>query len=525
MRYQMKLFATFNLQQTRFVLSMPTPSSTLSNRLHVSLVIVTGLVYAGLLTAPLSAEQESRVADAAQQNDPAKIELLLAQNCDVNAAQVDGMTALHWTVHYDDLESTHRLIAAGADTNATNRYGVMPLALACANGNAKLVELLLQSNADPNAKLRGGQTMLMTAARTGKPRPVEMLLDAGVDVDAQESRKQTAMMWAAAEGHNEVVKLLIAANADFETALKTGFTPFFFGIREGRIAVTKTFLAQGIDVNEPMKVKSGNGRNPTPGMAPLSLAIENGHFELAVFLLESGADPNDQRTGLAPLHRMIWVRKPDRGDNLDGTPPPIGSGSIDSLTMVRELVGHGADVNLRLDRSPKRFGKLNKRGATPFLMACKSADIPLLNLLLDLGADPTITNVDHSTPLMVAAGIATNAAGEEAGSETEAIEAIRILLDLGADIDAVDKKGETAMHGAAYKNFPDVARFLHARGAKIEVWNRANSRGWTPLAIASGYRPGNFKPSAATIKAIREIMLENGVDPPDDPRPKRRPKK
>jgi ankyrin repeat protein len=222
---------------------------------------------------------------------------------------------------------------------------------------------------------------------------------------------------------------------------------------------------------------------------------------------------------------MIWVRKPDRGDSLDGRPPPIGSGNVDSLTFVRKLVEYGADVNLQLERSPKRYSRLNKKGATAFLMACKSADIPLLKLLLELKADSTLTNADGATPLMVAAGIATQTAGEEAGSELEAIEAIGMLLELGADINAVDKKKETAMHGSAYKNFPEVARYLDAHGAKIEIWNRPNSRGWTPLAIASGYRPGNFKPSASTIDAIREIMIRNGVEPPADPRPKGNPKK
>lgn len=470
------------------------------------------------------ADQDSALADAAERGDSAQIQVLLGIH-DVNAAQVDGMTALHWSVHHDDLEATRRLVAAGANPNATNRYGVMPLSLACTNGNSEIVRLLLKSKADPKAKLRGGETLLMTAARTGKPQSVQLLIDAGADVNAMESKKQNAIMWAAAEGHNEVVKLLIDAGADYKASLKSGFTPFFFAIREGHVEVTQTLLRLGIDINEPMQTEGGNGRAPKPGTSPLSLAIENGHFELAVLLLEAGADPNDQRSGFAPLHRMVWIRKPDRGDGLDGTPPPIGSGNLNSLQFIRKLVAHGANVNLQLKRSPKKFGKLNKRGATAFLMACKTADIPFLKLLLELDADPTITNVDRSTPLMVAAGISTQAAGEEAGLESEAIEAIRILLAQGADIDAVDKKGETAMHGAAYKNFPEVARFLYARGAKIEVWNKPNSRGWTPLAIASGYRPGNFKPSAATIEAVREIMVDAGITPPDDPRPPGKPKK
>lgn len=498
---------------------MSTQRKTSPTILVLTFLIVTCRVGSGF------SQQTTRLADAVEQKDVVQIRLMLGQNCNVNETQPDGTTALHWAVHHDDIGTTRQLVAAGADVDATNRYGVMPLSLACTNGNSEIVKLLLDSGADAKAKLPGGETLLMTSARTGKPEPVQMLLDAGVDVNAKESKKQTAIMWAATEGHDETVKILIGAGADYKTPLKSGFTPFFFAVRQGHIEVVKLFLAHGIDVNDTMPVDARRGRGPTPGMSPLSLAVENGHFELAVFLLESGAYPNDQRTGLAPLHRMVWVRKPDRGDGLDGSPPPIGSGNMDSLQFVRELVQHGADVNLRLKRSPARYGKLNKKRATPFLMACKSADLSLMKLLLELKADPTIPNVDQSTPLMIAAGVATFAPGEEAGTEPEAIEAVRLLLELGLDINAVDKNGETAMHGAAYKGFPDVARFLDSQGADIKIWNQKNRKGWTPLLIASGYRPGNFRPLAPSIAAIREIMLKRGVTPPDDPKPDGKPKK
>jgi ankyrin repeat protein len=158
--------------------------------------------------------------------------------------------------------------------------------------------------------------------------------------------------------------------------------------------------------------------------------------------------------------------------------------------------------------------RLKELGATPFLLAALTADAELMKTLADLGADPFIPNVDHSTPLIVAAGLATRSPGEDAGTESEVLEAVQAALDLGADVNAVDINGETAMHGAAYKNLPKVVKFLAAKGAKIDIWNRPDKFGWTPLAIAVGYRFGNFKPSPETEAMVREVMLAAGVTPP-----------
>jgi ankyrin repeat protein len=242
--------------------------------------------------------------------------------------------------------------------------------------------------------------------------------------------------------------------------------------------------------------------------------VENGHFELAVELLKAGADPNDQRSGFTPLHRLTWVRKPNRGDDPDGQPPPAGSGNVTSLQFARLLVGHGASVNARLEKGASGQGKLNLTGATPFLMASKTADLPYLKLLVELGADPLLPNKDGCTPLMAAAGIGTLAPDEEAGTEPEALAAVEYLLDLGADVNTVDKNGETAVHGAAYKSLPKMVQLLADKGARIDVWNHKNVYGWTPLLIAEGFRPGNFKPSAETIDAIHRVMLAAGVTPP-----------
>lgn len=437
---------------------------------------------------------------------------------DANVAEPDGMTALHRAAYQDDFEKAARLVEANADVNATNRYGVTPLSLACQNGNAAIVDLLLDRGADPNTALRGGETALMTAARTGKPGPVKALLKRGAAVNAKERRGQTALMWAAADGHAEVVDLLIEAGADtYVTLPDSGFTAFYFAVREGRAEVVHALLKAGADVNATMEPRRPHGKGPRKGTSALLLAVENGHFEMAVDLIKAGADPNDQRSGYTPLHVMTWVRKPPRGED-EGAPPPAGSGSLSSLQFIRKLVQHGADVNARLKSGKSGPGSWAKQGATPFFMAAATADAAYMRLLVELGADPSITNADNCTPLMVACGIGvgTAAANETAGEESEILEVAQLLLDLGADINAVDANGETAMHAAAYKNLPKVVQFLADKGAKIEVWNRPNKWSWTPLRIAEGYRPGNFKPSADTVAAIHRVFFAAGLTPAAD---------
>jgi ankyrin repeat protein len=364
----------------------------------------------------------------------------------------------------------------------------------------------------------------MTAARTGRIGPVKALIEAGAKIEARDHKGQTALMWAAAEGHAAVVELLIQHGADVKARLKSGFTPFLFAAREGKIDVVRVLLKAGVDANEAIETDKGGGRFAVNGTSALLLAVENGHFECAIELVQAGADPNDQRSGYTPLHTLTWVRKPNRGDGDDGQPPPDGSGNLTSLQFVRELVKRGADVNTRLKNGPSGRGKLNLTGATPFLMASKTADLPYMKLLVELGADPTITNKDGTTPLMAAAGIGTLAPTEEAGTEAECLAAVEYLLSLGADVNTVDKNGETAMHGAAYKSLPKMVQLLHDRNARIDVWNRKNKYNWTPLLIAEGFRPGNFKPSAETIAAIHAVMRANGVTPPPPtPRPETNP--
>jgi len=172
-------------------------------------------------------------------------------------------------------------------------------------------------------------------------------------------------------------------------------------------------------------------------------------------------------------------------------------------------------VNARMTKRANLSNtRLNEIGATPFLLAALTADAELMRTLAALGADPMVPTVDYSTPLMAAAGLATRSPGEDAGTESDVLEALQVALDFGADVNAVDKNGETAMHAAAYKNLPKVVKFLAAKGAKIDIWNRPNRFGWTPLAIAVGYRFGNFKPSPETEAMVREVMIAAGVTPP-----------
>lgn len=463
-------------------------------------------LFALLAAASVSAAdlRPAPLADAVEQQAAERVEQLLAAGTDVQSAQADGMTALHWAVYHDELDLVRKLLAAGAAVDARTRYGVQPLSIACQNGQARIVELLLDSGADPNTALPGGEAALLTASRTGNPDVVRLLLQRGADVHAREHKGQTALMWAAAEGHTEVVDALLSAGAEFRRPLDSGFTPLFFAVREGRTGTALRLLQAGLDVNEPLAPLVEGKPNGAKGSTALLLAVENGHFETARALLEAGADPNGKPAGYTALHALTWVRKPIRGD---GDPPPIGSGQRTSLDCVRDLVEHGADLNARLERGDAGRGRFKTTGSTPFVLAARASDVVYLKLLLELGADPTLTNADQCPPLLAAAGVGALSDGDEsAGTEAEAVATVRWLLDLGADINAVDENGETALHGAAYQSWPRVVELLAERGANPAVWDRKNKWGWTPLMIAQGHRPGNFRPAPETMAAIERAL-------------------
>jgi uncharacterized protein len=432
-----------------------------------------------------------------------------------SAGRTDGTTPLHEAAHVDDIQTMTRLIAAGADVKAANRYGVTPLWLACLNGSAAAIELLLNAGADANAVLPGGETVLMTAARTGKLDAVNALLRHGAAVDAKEDwRGQTALMWAAAEGHAAVIEALLARGADVHARSNGGFTALLFAAREGQIAATKALAAAGANLNDsipsstPIDEPAPEETTPGPPEAGLNvflLAAANAHFELAAWLLDQGVDANTAPRGWTALHQISWVRKMGIAGSNDPAPP--GSGNLTSLEFARKLVAKGADVNARATKRPQMgLTTLNSIGATPFLLAARTADFELMRLLVELGADPKLPNADNTTPLMVAAGVGTQNPGEDPGTEPEVLEAVKVALELGNDLNAVDNNGDTAMHGAALKHAPSVVRYLAERGARMDVWNRPDKSGWTPLKIAEGVQRGmNIISSPATAAAIREV--------------------
>lgn len=469
------------------------------------------LLFAILLfaVAPVSFGTEASLANAIEKRDWIAAEKLLSDPEQVKLSQPDGMTALHWAVFHKRIELVQLLLSSGAAVDGLTHYDVSPLSIGCLQGDVACVKLLASAGADINRVLPGGETVLMTAARNGNAEVLEVLLKHGAAVDATERKGQTALMWAAAEGNADSVQVLIDAGAELKRELKSGFSAMMFAAREGRIDVVRRLLDAGIDVNAVMSQDKSQGRGPRAGTSALMLAVESGHFELALYLVERGADPNDQRSDFTPLHALSWVRKPASGDGIDGDPSPRGSGNVPSLEFVRKMVQAGANVNAQLLRGSAGKAKLNMKGATPFLLACKTADLPLLRVFLELGADPKLVNVDNCTSILAASGIGTVSVGEEPGTESEVIDTIEFLLALGLDINAVDNNKESVMHGAAYRSYPREAEWLAQHGSTPSVWNHKNKYNWTPMTIAQGSRPGSVKPDPAVIAVLEKLLKAN----------------
>jgi ankyrin repeat protein len=467
-----------------------------------------------------------RLVLAAKRADREAVGALLAQKADVNAREGDGATALHWAVHRDDLEITAMLLRAGSNVNVANDYGVTPVALACANANAAMVEQLLAAGADANAAVKTGETVLMTCARTGNVAAVRALLAQGADPDAKESRQdQTALMWAAARRHPQVVRELIEHGADIyarsrvqrhvisrrlQSELKYGelgrkygtdaeetdiggFTPLLFAARQGDIESTRLLLAHGADINDIAP----------DGTSVLLVATHSGHRELAKLLLEQGANPNAATAGYTALHASVLT------------------GDIETL---RALLVYGARPNAQVTRATRvvRNGQQlmigdHLLGATPFALAAKFAEAKIMRVLVAAGADATLPLQNGWTPLMLAAGAGWRhgtwdrrdralrrqlATEVEMYDESGTLEVVKVALEAGAEINAADRDGNTALHHVVDKGFNGVVQVLAQNGARLDAKNKS---GLTPLGVVSGRRRGAQEPSPAN-QATAELL-------------------
>jgi ankyrin repeat protein len=481
-----------------------------------------------VLLASLGAARDVRLVGAAKHQNWEEVRALLKQHADVNASQGDGATALHWAVYWDDSGAADLLIRLGANVNAANELGVTPLFLACANGNGIIVANLLKAGADPNAASSTGVSPLMVAARTGRADAVKALLAHGADVNAKEgSRGQTALIWAVAQRHSDVVSALIEHGADVEVRTRVshvvvnrggpdgstddapyvgeveqgGSTPLLFAARQGDLASARILLAAGADVNE----------KAPDGYSVMLLASHSGHGALASFLLEKGADPNAADAGFTTLHTAVLT-----GD----------------LDLALALLAHGANPNAQVTKAtPIRSRGEDLAlpaplvGATPFFLAAKFADVPMMRALAAAGAEPKIPVQDGTTPLMVAAGAdwfpATNrrginvtanksAASDPHEDEIRTLEAVRLAVDLGADVNAANEAGDTALFGAVSKGFKTVVKFLAEHRARLDVKDKLG----TTLLMLTSPRATATRTSgtpASMFEATAAFLRESGV--------------
>jgi ankyrin repeat protein len=422
------------------------------------------------------------------------VRALLQKKVDVNATQGDGATPLHWAVHLDDLVTADLLLKAGAKVNIADDTGVTPLYLSCMNRRAAMVERLLAAGADPNAALLNGETALMMCARAGDPASVKALLLGGANVNAKESRHhQTALMWAASEKRPEVVKLLIEVGADINarsviyprtvtgeetqragreelnyTVLRGGSTPLLFAAREGDVESARLLLAAGADVNDKLP----------DGTTALIEAAHSGQGAVAALLLDKGADPNNADIGYTALHAAVL-----RGDR----------------ALVKALLAHKANPNAVMTKATqtKRANGhefellLPMLGSTPYMLASQYLETEMMRVLAAAGADTGLPKKDGMTPLMLAVGMMASIQvdrrshrvldGAKVEDEPTVLEGVKTALALGADVNAVNQQGDTALHSAAAQGFNSVIQLLVDHGAHLSVKNK---RGLTPLSVA-----------------------------------------
>jgi|KBSMisStandDraft_5_1062788.scaffolds.fasta_scaffold152234_2 ankyrin repeat protein len=540
------------------------------HHLRARLILLGGLLVAALPAWAQQSLSGQNLIDAVKRQDVASVRTLLSARPNVNSVGADGATALHWAVQRNNPDLVDMLLRAGADAKASTRYQVPVLYFAALNGNARIVDRLLTAGADANATAYEGQTMLMTAALSGQPDVVRMLLRRGAKVDVTEPFKgQTALMWAASEGNTEAAAILIEAGADIKAKSPGGFTPLLFAVRNARPDTVRMLLDRGADVNDVAP----------DGSSGLSMAVVNAYFELASMLLDRGANPNLPDPRGSPLHTVAWLRKPgaDGAAGVGRTPQgtPVQTGVVTPLQLAAKLLEKGANPNARVAWKEPTFGKeggtarnppnvvlgrhlLSYIGATPFYVAAKNGDAPLMRLLADHGADTTMPTRTGITPLMVAAGL-DYWEGETPGpftgvSEAERLEAVKLAVALGNDVNAhahfgdypmegdvdytllyyphnIDDllelgvgdprwSGSTPLIGAVVSGQPSIVQYLVDQGAKVDA---KTALGWTPLRVAEGVFFANAKkefPAAAEI--LRKAMATQAGAPAARPAPSAR---
>lgn len=490
-----------------------------TSRRVTRLALVVSLVIAGIAPRAAGAADDRRLVDALKLGRGEVARALIKQRVDVNIPQPDGTTPLHWAVEHGDKDMVSLLIGAGANANAANAFGVTPLSLACRNGDAAIVGALLRAGAKPNTALHTGETPLMTAARTGRVEAVKALLEAGADVNAKEPMAgQTALMWATAEGHVDVVRALIKAGALTREATKRGFTPLLFAARNGDLEATRALLEAGVSVNDAAR----------DGTTALVIATIRSQVPYAKFLLEQGADPN-KGPGFTPLHWVVGDWSVELAGEKTSIRPegtewdrllPLSAQA--KQEFVKMLLDHGADINARAETAPRSSvgmggggfgggGGSRAAGATAFFMAAQNADVPLMKFLLANGADPSIKTARNVSPLMAAAGVDSNRQiGYTGIREEDALEAMKLCLELGNDVHTVSTYGENALHGAAYRGNAGsnrLAQLLLDKGIEINIKNK---RGWSPVTLAEGIYTND---SNTKNTDLEKLLLAHGGRP------------
>jgi ankyrin repeat protein len=497
---------------------------------------IAGVVAIVLAAAVGVARAESRLIGAVKSGDRVGVRALIDQHVDVNGAEVDGTTALHWAVRAEDLDTVELLLQAGADEKAANRYGVTPLSLAAENGNAAVLQALLEAGADPHTVSPGGDTVVMTAARSGNANALKVLLAHGAtNVDAKEGwLGESALMWAAAENHALVVQMLIEAGADVDarsnptpfprvsppvenlitmTFARGGWTPIMYAARQGALAAARALADGGADLN---------AASPD-GLTAVTIAIINAHYDTAALLLEKGADPDiADASGMTALYAAVDMRTLPW---MQGRPAPRTQGRLEALDVVKLALARGANPNAPLktpllQRQHTAGDRMLGEGTTPFMRAARFGDVAVMRLLLDHGADPHLLQKDHTNALMLAAAVGSDRVQDEAqyfqsrGTEANAVEAIKLCLEAGVDILAFNDNGETALHQAIGG---DIMRFLVDQGADLQARNK---RGKRPLEVALERRTRDgdpFRPE--NVALLRRLMgePETGTSAPGRP--------